>query len=261
MYTVGIDVGAKNVKIAVLKNGESIGMFSALMEMDREKSIRDAFNSALSRAGIKETDIDYIIATGAGAKSVSFAAGDSTLVTCISRGVRALDPSTRTIIDIGANDAIAIKCDDTGKVVDFAVNEKCAAGAGSFVEAMARAMEVSLEDFVKSSMLSTKAIPINAQCVIFAESEVVSLIHEETARNDICRAVHDAMAGRIASMARRVRIVPPVAVVGGASYNEGLLDSLKNELSMDFISIGNAEYVGAYGAALMAGDMCKESGR
>ncbi|MDX9786272.1 MAG: acyl-CoA dehydratase activase [Desulfobacterales bacterium] len=259
MITVGVDVGAKKVKVVVLKDNQIVAKGSGLMEMDREKSIRDAFEDTLKTNGFKEKEIDYILATGAGAKSAVFAAKDTTLVTSIARGVHAIDPSIITIIDIGANDAMAIKCDGTGKVVDFAVNEKCAAGAGSFVEAMARAMEVSLEDFVTASLQSTKSIPINAQCVIFAESEVVSLIHEETARNDICRAVHDAMAGRISSMARRVRVEAPVTVTGGVAYNEGMLDSLKKELGMDFVRMENPEYIAAYGAALLAVDTLQKA--
>jgi predicted CoA-substrate-specific enzyme activase len=257
MITVGVDVGAKKVKVVILKDNKIVARGSGLMEMDREKSVRDAFEGTLNTNGIKEKDVDYIMATGAGAKSAVFAAKDTTLVTSIARGVRAVDPTITTIIDIGANDAMAIKCDRAGKVVDFAVNEKCAAGAGSFVEAMARAMEVSLEDFVKASLKSTKSIPINAQCVIFAESEVVSLIHEETGRNDICRAVHDAMAGRISSMARRVRIEAPVTVTGGVAHNEGMLDSLKKELALDFVPMEDPEYIAAFGAALLAGDSLK----
>lgn len=254
MITVGIDVGAKNVKIVILKENEVVATGSALMEMDREKSVREVYEATLHKAGFREKEIDYIMVGGAGAKSVPFATNDTTQVTCIARGVHAANPAIKTIIDIGANDSIAVKINETGKVIDFAANEKCAAGAGSFVEAMARAMEVSLKDFEKYSLMSTKSIPINAQCVIFAESEVVSLVHEETDRNDICRAVHDAMAQRIASMARRVRIESPVAVVGGASYNRGLLESLKNELGEDFVTIQNPEYVGAYGAALLGAE-------
>lgn len=253
MFKAGIDVGAKNVKVVILKDDEIIARGINVLEMDREKSIRDVFESTLKKCGIEESALDGIVATGGGAESVTFATDSSTLVSCIARGVQLQDPSIRSIIDIGANDAMTIKMDENGKVVDFAVNEKCAAGAGSFVEAMARAMEVSLDEFIELSLKSDKTIPINAQCVIFAESEVVSLIHEDTDRNDICRAVHDAMAGRIASMARRVRLEAPVAVTGGASYNRGMLDSLKNELNEDLVGVDNAEYVAAYGAALLNG--------
>ncbi len=252
MITAGIDVGAKNVKIILLKDDRIIGKGIGLMEIDRKKSVLEAFDSCLAMTGIRKKDIDWIVATGAGEGIVDFAQRRSSLVTCDARGIVRLQPLVRTVIDIGANETRAIKCDQTGRVIDFAVNEKCAAGSGAFVESMARAMEVSLEEFAALSLTSTKSIPINAQCAIFAESEVVSLVHEETERNDICRAVHDAMAGRIASLARRVRIEKEVALIGGVARNRGMVDSLKKELNVDFIIVEEPEYVGAFGAALSA---------
>ncbi len=179
----------------------------------------------------------------------------STVVGCDARGMLELNPSVKMVVDIGANEARAIKCDQTGKVVDFAINEKCAAGSGAFVEAMARAMQVSLEEFSNLSFNSKKFIPINAQCAIFAESEVVSLVHDETGREDICRAVHDAIASRIASMARRVRIEQDVALIGGVAYNKGFVNSLEREFKVEFIVPEEPEYVGALGAALLARDL------
>jgi len=257
MITAGIDVGAKNVKVIILKDDDVLGKSRGLMEMDRKKSVRDAFEICLAESGVKEKDIEYIVSTGAGSKTIDFAQKDSTMVTCDATGIAKLKPSVRTVIDIGANEARAIRCDETGKVSDFAVNEKCAAGSGAFVEAMARAMEVSLDEFVDLSMKAEKTIPINAQCAIFAESEVVSLVHEETARPDICRSVHDAMAQRIASMARRVRVEKDVAVVGGVALNKGMLDSLKRELKTDFVTVDDPEYVGALGAAVLAARVAK----
>lgn len=253
-------MGAKNVKVLLLKDDNIIGKDLGMMELDRKASIMKAFDSCLANTGISEKDIDYIVATGAGSNIVDFAQSHSTVVTCDAHGITKLEPSVRTVIDIGANEARAIKCDQAGKVKDFALNEKCAAGSGAFVEAMARAMEVSLEEFMDLSLKSTKAIPINAQCAIFAESEVVSLVHEETDRNDICRAVHDAMAGRIASMARRVRVEKEVAIIGGVAFNRGMIDSLKRELDTDFIIVEEPEYVGALGAALLAAEMGNAKG-
>ena len=237
MITAGIDVGAKNVKVVFLKDDNIIGKYSGTMEVDRKASVREVFDTCMANTGIEKKDIEYTVSTGAGANLVDFAQKQSTVVTCDAYGTLKLEPSVRTIIDIGANEARAIKCDENGKVKDFALNEKCAAGSGAFVEAMARAMEVSLEEFADLSLSSTKTIPINAQCAIFAESEVVSLVHEETDRNDICRAVHDAMAGRIASMARRVRLEKEVAIIGGVARNKGMIDSLKRDLNMDFILV------------------------
>jgi len=252
MITCGVDVGAKTVKVIIIKDDNIIGKGIAIMEIDRKRSIREAFDKCLVDSGISEKDIDYTVATGTGQKSVDFADHLSTVVSCDARGMTKLVPSVRTVIDVGANDARAIRCDETGKVTDFSVNEKCAAGAGAFVEAMSRAMEVSIEEFAQLSLQSTKSIPINAQCAIFAESEVVSLIHEETDRNDICRSVHEAMVGRIASMARTVRIEEDVSLIGGVAYNRGMVDFLKKELDVELIIPEEPEYVGAYGAALLA---------
>lgn len=254
MITAGIDVGAKNLKAVILKDDDVIGKSMVLMEMDRKKSIREGLEACLADAGIKKDDLDYIVATGAGEKTVDFAQKGVTVVTCDARGIGKLMPSVRTVIDIGANEARAIKRDEAGKVKDFAVNEKCAAGSGAFVEAMSRAMEVPLDEFVELSLTSDKIIHINAQCAVFAESEVVSLVHEETARNDICRAVHDAMAGRIASMAKRVRIEEDVAIIGGVAHNKGMLASLKRELKVGFVIVEDPEYVGALGAALIGAE-------
>lgn len=257
MIASGIDVGAKNVKIIILEDGNILGKNTGLMELDRKKSVKETFEDCLEQVGIKRKDIDYTVATGIGKGIVDFAQEKTTIITCDAQGIVKLQPSVRTVIDIGANEARAVKCDHTGKVIDFAVNEKCAAGSGAFVEAMARAMQISLEEFAALSLTSSKVIPINAQCVIFAESEVVSLIHEQTDRNDICRAVHDAMAARIASMARRVRVENDVALIGGVAHNIGMVESLKRELSdelkgRDFINVEDPDYVGAYGAAILA---------
>ncbi len=254
MIVAGIDVGAKNVKVILLKDGSVIGRGWGIMEMNRQKSIGDVFSRCILDAGIVQKDIDSILATGAGRKAVDFAQKESTVVTCDARGIVELEPTVRTVIDVGANEARAIKCDEKGKVVDFAVNEKCAAGSGAFVEAMARAMEVSIDQFASLSLESQKQFPINAQCAIFAESEVVSLVHEGTDRNDICRAVHDAMAGRIASMARRVRLEKDIAMIGGGAINKGMIDSLRRELGVDFIVPGEPMYVGALGAAILAAE-------
>ena len=258
MITAGIDVGAKSVKVLIAKDHDIMNKGMGLMEMDRERSIREIFDKCLADAGLSKNDIDYIVSTGAGRKFVPFAQGNSTMVTCDAIGIVKLEPSVRTLIDIGANDARAVRFDETGRVIDFAVNEKCAAGAGAFVEAMARAMEVSLEEFSELSLKAEKTIPINAQCAIFAESEVVSLVHEETARNDICRSVHDAMAGRIVSMTKRLLLEKDIAVVGGVALNKGMMDSLKRDLKMDFIIPKDAEYVGALGAAILAGQEMNE---
>jgi benzoyl-CoA reductase subunit D len=177
---------------------------------------------------------------------------DVTDVTADAAGVNYYDKDIKTVIDVGGEEARAVKVNAEGKVINFAVNDKCAAGAGAFVEAMSRAMEVSLEEFAEYSQKSQARIPINAQCAIFAESEVVSLVSDETPREDICRAVHDGISERLTSMAKRVGIEEKVGLIGGAVLNKGLVQSIKDDLGMDATVLPDPLFVSALGAAVLA---------
>jgi len=251
MIAVGIDMGAKNVKAVVVRDGEQIGRSIFETGFDRYVSARKAFEGALQDADVGEEDVGVVVATGAGKKVVTFAEKQFTVMACNAKGIVRLFPSVRTVIDVGAEEARAIRLDETGKVIEFAINEKCAAGAGAFVEAMARAMEVEVGEFAQLSLASTKAIPINAQCVIFAESEVVSLIHAETDRADIAKAVHDAMAARVGAMSQRIKVQKDIALVGGVARNIGFVQSLKTFLKEDLLVPPDPEFVTAFGAALL----------
>ena len=252
MTTAGIDMGAKNIRVVILKDGEIVARAEHPAGFDTTESAQIAFQESLDQAGLLKDQVDKIVATGAGRESAPLAHETVTDVGAAAKGALKMVPEARTVIDVGAEEGRAIKTDETGKVIDFAVNEKCAAGAGSFTEAMSRALEVSLEDFGPLSLKSTRTIPMNAQCAVFAESEVVSLLHAKTPKEDIARAVHDAIADRIVSMVRRVGIIPKVALVGAVSRNVGFVDALKRGLEQDVIIPENAEYVGALGAALVA---------
>ncbi|MFC1493560.1 acyl-CoA dehydratase activase, partial [candidate division KSB1 bacterium] len=188
---------------------------------------------------------------GSGKSEVTYADKGITEVTAAAAGVVSMDPAVRTIIDVGAEEGRSIRCDETGKIIDFAVNEKCAAGAGAFTEAMARALEMTIEEFGPLSLKSSKEIPMNAQCAVFAESEVVSLLHAKTPKEDIARAVNDAIASRITSMVRKVGFEKEVALIGGVAYNVGFVDSLKNDLESEFFIPEDPEYAVAYGAAVL----------
>jgi benzoyl-CoA reductase subunit D len=252
MITTGIDVGAKNVKVVIQKDGKVLGKGSVLAGLDTATAITQAFDAALKDAGVDRDKIEKIYATGAGRKEVHDADDSYTEVGADAAGVAYILPEARTVIDVGAEEGRAIRVDDRGKVVDFAINERCAAGAGAFTEAMARALEVPLEELGPLSLTSTKAVPMNAQCAVFGESEVVSLIHQKTAKRDIARAVHDAMATRITSMARRVGVEPPVALIGGVAHNPGFVDSLRRDLEVEVLVPDDPDFVSALGAALLA---------
>jgi benzoyl-CoA reductase subunit D len=254
MITAGVDVGAKNVKVVLLKDGKVLSRGFRTIGLDTQKAIQEAFDEALSKDHVKKADIGNIIATGAGRKEVGFANGEITEVGASAKGTHQMFNSVRTVIDVGAEEGRAIKVDAKGKVADFAINEKCAAGAGAFTEAMARALEVGIEDFGKLSLKSQKAVPMNAQCAVFAESEVVSLIHAKTPKEDIARAVHDAIADRIVSMVRRVGVEKDIVVVGGVARNVGFVDALKRTLETDVIVPEYPEYAAALGAAVHAAE-------
>ena len=253
MIVAGIDVGSKNTHVVVLKHGEVAARVAVPSGFEQEEAARGGVAAAAAAAGITVSDIDYMVATGVGRKAIPFAQHLVTEVAADARGAHALVPEVRTIIDVGADEALAIRVDAAGKVVDFAANEKCAAGAGAFVEAMSRALEVSLTRFGEISLESTKSIPMNAQCTVFAESEVVSLIHSNTSEKDIAKAVHDAMAGRVSAMVRRAGLEEVVVIGGGVAYNVGFVKALEDTLGVrELRVVPNPEYLGSYGAALIA---------
>ena len=254
MITAGMDVGAKTIKVVVVKDGEIAGQAIVPAGFDTKEAAEKAYGEALTASGVKREDITALIATGAGRKEVSYATDTVTEVGADARGVSELLPTARTVIDVGAEEGRAVRIDDAGKVQDFAVNEKCAAGAGAFTEAMARALEVPLEDLGEFSLGSTQAIPMNAQCTVFAESEVVTLVHAKTPKADIARAVHDAIADRITSTVRRVGINKDVALIGGVARNIGFVKSLEEDLDMKLLIPAAPQFVGALGAALIAAD-------
>ena len=257
MIAVGMDFGAKNTKAVVLKNGQILAISSVPSGFDQKASEEQALNEALNNAGVTKDEIDHLTVTGAGMDAATVANDTVTEISANARGISVIFPSARTVIDVGAEEGRAIRLGENGKVVDFGINERCAAGAGAFTEAMARALELDIEEMGELSLKSTKAVPMNAQCTIFAESEVVSLIHQKTPKEDIVRAVHDAIADRITSMARRVGIEQDVALVGGVANNVGFVESMKRNLGFDFLIPKEPvppEFVSAFGAALTAQD-------
>lgn len=261
MIAAGVDVGAKTTKVIILEIREPlsnddtriIGRSSLVPTgFDQQAAAETALAEALAAAGLEQTAIERTVATGVGAKAVSFAQDRISDVKAAARGAHYLVPTARTVIDVGAEDGRGIRCSDEGGVIDFAVNEKCAAGAGAFTEAMSRALEVPLEEMGALSLRSQNSVPMNAQCAVFAESEVVSLIHAKTPKPDIVRAVHDAIASRIGSMARRVGIKEDVALIGGVARNIGFVDSLRRGLGLTIVVPEEPDYVSALGAALVA---------
>jgi benzoyl-CoA reductase subunit D len=255
MITAGIDCGAKNTKTIIIKDGKIIGKGKVLTGFDQEKAVEQSLAKALEDAGISKDDIQKIYGTGSGKKAVKIANDSVNEIKAMSKGAYYFFPKARTVADVGAEEGRAAKIDEKGNPVDFVINEKCAAGAGAFIEAMARALEVAIEEMGPLCLQSDKKIPMNAQCAIFAESEVVGLIHARTDKRDISKAIHDSMASRIVSMIRRIGVNEDVVIIGGVGYNPGFMTAMQRELKIQKIYIPDEpEYGAAVGAAVVAAE-------
>jgi len=257
MITAGIDCGAKTTKTVILKDGKVAGKAIVLTGFDQVKAIKESFDVALKTAGVNEAQVQAICGTGSGKNAVKSAfAKTKDLVNdikAIGKGANYFFPKARTVADVGAEEGRAAKLDEQGNALDFAINEKCAAGAGAFIEAMSRALETSLDKIGPLALQSVKEIPMNAQCAIFAESEVVGLIHAKTETQDISNAIHDAMASRIVSMIRRIGVNEDVVMLGGVAYNPGFVEAMRRQLSIGQLYIPETPEFGmAAGAAVVA---------
>jgi benzoyl-CoA reductase subunit D len=254
MITAGIDTGAKTVKVVVAQDGKILGKRLVLAGMDTAAAAQQALDEALADAGVTKDQVQRCMATGTGRKDCPITDEQITEVGAAAKGMTHILKSCRTVIDVGAEEGRTVRCDENGKVIDFAFNEKCAAGAGTFAEGMARALQVSLEELGPLSLTSKQAVQMNAQCAVFAESEVVTLIHNKTPREDIARAVLDAIASRIVSMVRKVGFEKDIALIGGVARNPGFVEAMKRGLETDVYVPEDPEYIGALGAALAAAE-------
>lgn len=257
MYFAGLDVGARYTKTLII-DGDARVLSKKMSTSGFDNNIisKNLLNNLCMELGITLEEINKIGVTGCGKKNIDFANYEFSETMVAAKSVFFFNKNVRTIIEVGAEESRVVKLNSDGRIIDSVINEKCAAGTGTFVELMARTLEITLKDFSELSMKSEKKIPMNAHCIVFAESEVVSLIHSGVDKKDIVRAVNDAIASRIASMARRVKVEAEVALIGGLAKNSGFVFSLKNNLELDNIVIpDDPEYMGAFGAALLTGEL------
>ncbi len=251
MYTVGIDVGSITTKAAVVEDDQLKTTEVQPTGYDSQKAAGSVFETVLERLSLKPDDIQKVIATGYGRKNVSLADKAVTEITCHAKGAHFIDPTIRSVIDIGGQDSKVIRLNENGKVLDFAMNDKCAAGTGRFLEVMARALEVDLVRFGAMSLQAKAPASISSMCTVFAESEVISLISKGEDRENIVAGIHDSIAARVVSMAKRVKIEAPVMMTGGVAKNKGLVRALERRLDQKIRIEKAAQVMGAIGAALL----------
>jgi (R)-2-hydroxyacyl-CoA dehydratese activating ATPase len=253
MY-VGIDVGSATTKGVLLDEDGKICSYAVIDGDSKPKeSALQILEQILNSASISRKDCKAIVGTGYGRYSIDFVDKTYTELYCDCAGARYIDKVIRCIIDIGAQDSKVIKMDDSGGMVDFALNDKCAAGTGRFLETMARAMKVPLDDFADMSVKATKPCLINNTCTVFAESEVVSLVASGVDKADISGGLSKAIANRVGVMAQNMGIEREILFAGGVAKNNGVKKALQEKLGIEFYSSSfNPQILGAIGAAVMA---------
>ncbi len=258
-YFGGCDVGSTTGKSVILKDGEIVADAIIKSRIDPEETARLVMADAVSKTGgiDRVEDIAYLVGTGYGRNEVPFANENISEITCHSVGAHFCDRKIRTIIDIGGQDVKAISVRDDGSVLEFAMNDKCAAGTGKFFEAMSRTFDMSIEDFSRLPLKANRLVPVTAQCSVFAETEVVSLISRKKPPADIAAGIHAAVAKRCYTLARRVGVRPKVTMTGGCAKNAGLMQALEKVLHSEVTRLDyDPQLVGALGAAVLAMRKC-----
>jgi predicted CoA-substrate-specific enzyme activase len=253
--TAGIDIGSITAKAAILGDDGLLGTRVIFTGYNAELAGRRVFEELLGELGLTPAQIGRIVATGYGRKSVAMADKTITEIMCHAAGVRWLEPSVRSLIDIGGQDSKAVVMDENGKVTNFTMNDKCAAGTGRFLEVMARALEADLDEFGNLSLKAENPAKISSLCTVFAESEVISLIAKGETRENIIAGIHDAIASRVSAMANRIGLRPPAMMTGGVARNIGVVRALEKAIGMPVVVSPHAQLIGAIGAASLARDL------
>lgn len=253
MVTVGIDVGTRATKLIVLKNRVVVTQWSASSSRGKAKLPWETLINVVNEAGFASEDIQYIAATGAGRRQVQFAKRAIPEVSADAQGAIYLFPSVRAVVDIGFEKTRALSYNENGRVRDFVINDRCAAGAGCFIETMYEVLELGMKDMGEMALRSQGGLSLSSQCAVFAESEVVSLVHANTPKEDIARAVYDSVAMRVSSLVLRIgRIEGGIVLLGGLAKDVGLVNSLRRHIGVDILIPNDPGFVGALGAALSA---------
>lgn len=255
MICAGCDVGSLTAKAVILKEGEIIAKEIIRASARPEESALRVMQAACSNAGIDMSDIVFCTGTGYGRKHISFVNSVESEIACHARGAFFQYPGTRTIIDIGGQDAKAIRIDEKGEVIRYVYNDKCASGTGRFLEIIADSLDVPLDEMGALSEKSTEKLTISNQCVVFAETEIISLVNEGREIADIISALHQAVANRAASLARGIGVETDAVMTGGVAKNSGMFAALGRALGIELKAVADPQINGALGAALIAAEI------
>ena len=254
MYFAGIDIGSTMTKV-VIANGGIVASVIGATGAEHRSFAHQVMREALEQAKLSFDQVGFVIATGYGRINVPFADRQITEISCHARGVKTLFPSVKTVIDIGGQDCKGMKLNAEGRVIDFVMNDKCAAGTGRFLEVIAEALGVRLEELGDLSLQASARVKISNTCTVFAEQEVVSNLAEGIPVPDIVAGLHEAISTRVITMVKSLGIESDVVVTGGGAKNAGLVKALEGGLGQSVLVPPEPLLTGALGAALLGKEM------
>lgn len=253
MIIAGIDVGSLYTKALIMDSDQNTLSYKIIRSgFDYEEAARSSLSEALRLGGIHANDIEYTVSTGYGRRRASFADEHISEISCHAQAAKFLFPAAHTVIDIGGQDSKVIYVGDEGQVLNFIMNDKCAAGTGRFLEVMANALSVDLNKMGALACQSRNVVEVSSQCTVFAESEVISLLTAGSAREDIVAAIHRAIVRRIKAMIGHLGKRERVTMSGGVTKNSGVVRELEKNLNTTLLISKEPQIAGALGAALIA---------
>jgi len=254
-YAAGVDVGSTQTKAIIINEAREI-VGRSLIDTGANVVIaaENAYREALASSGIQEEEVEYVIGTGYGRYRVTFGNTQVTEISCHARGASHMFPGTKTALDMGGQDTKAIRVNERGEVLDFCMNDKCAAGTGRFLGAAASALDIPLDNLGKVALEAERPVRISTTCTVFAESEVLSWLGKGKKIEDILWGVHLSIASRSIALLRRVGIEDEITFTGGVTKNIGMVKALEQALETKLNVSSDSHYMGALGAALFALD-------
>ncbi len=257
-YAAGVDVGSTQTKAVIIdKTGAILGRSLIDTGADVTGAAEEAYRLALGENDITDAEIGYVVGTGYGRYRVTFGDRQVTEISCHGRGGGHMFPGTRTVLDMGGQDSKAIRIKTNGEIVDFCMNDKCAAGTGRFLGAAANALEIGLDELGPIALRSEKPVRISTTCTVFAEAEVLAWLGKGKKLEDILWGVHQSIAARSFGLLRRVGIEDEITFTGGVARNIGMIKALEDKLDRKLNVSEESHYMGALGAALFALDSVK----
>ncbi|MBI4319935.1 MAG: hypothetical protein HY675_15710 [Chloroflexi bacterium] len=253
MITFGIDIGSVSAKAAIMLDGEISSWSLIRTGPDSAETAKKVMQQVLDELDLRLEDVDYIVSTGYGRVVVPFAQKSITEISCHAKGANWFFPSARSILDMGGQDCKAIKCDETGKVVDFAMNDKCAAGTGRYFEIIAGLLDLPLHDIGPLSLdVAADVAPMSSKCAVFARSEAMGMLRRGVPKNEILAAVAEAVTDRVRNLMSRVGVVEDFVISGGIGKNVGVVERIERKLGVRAYLAEEPQIVGAVGAAIFA---------